>query len=119
MKKSWISHLLIILIALQSVMAVADAFETHNAQEATWMDVHFSTDANNLDPHNADHDDSNSIDCHHCNHCHSPHFNFIGSLFSKPVVKNHEQHEPDLSKAAPIAAVTQLYKPPRALSSFS
>ena len=76
MIRAWLSYLLITLIALQSVVAVADAHQLHQTG-----DQHLDFD--HVDVHGSSHPDEHLIaevqsssapnaqyDCHHCCHCH-------------------------------------------------
>jgi len=126
MMKSWISQLLIVLIAMQSVMAVADVHLEHasNSNE-TVSDHHIASE---LTLHTEDTqteasqtkagqtDSSSTIDCNHCCHCHSPQFNFLGNLVTDPIFKDGEKHVIDLKNTAPFSLASQLFKPPRAHS---
>ena len=127
MKKSWISHLLIMLIALQSVVAVADihldhpdlnslfqheASEHESLSELSLTDVEMT--ALSISDDQAPSDSSAAIDCQHCCHCHSPQFNFLGSLFTDPILNDGEKHALDTRNSAPSSLASQLFKPPRA-----
>lgn len=142
MKKSWISHLLIMLIALQSVVAVADihldhpdlnplfqheAFQSKQSQQQA-SDHEFLSELSLTDLEITDlemtglsisddqtpPDSSAAIDCQHCCHCHSPQFNFLGSLFTDPILNDGEKHALDTRNSAPSSLASQLFKPPRA-----
>jgi len=114
MMKSWISTLLIVLIAMQSVMAVADVHLEHQSSATESSAVQPITD------HQIDFElisqpePANAIDCQHCCHCHSPQFNFLGSLFTDPVLKDGEKHAFDPTNTAPFSLASALFKPPRA-----
>ncbi len=121
MMKSWISTLLIILIASQSVMAVADVHLEHqsNTQHPA---ANFIDDSVDGVGSNTDHLESSSatsstaIDCQHCCHCHSPQFNPLGTIFSAAILTDSEKHVIDLNNTAPFSLASPLFKPPRAQS---
>ena len=127
MKNSWISKLLIILVALQSVVAVADIHLDHPDLNPLWQhekSPYSQSEHENLSDLSIDNlapsdvqsvsDTSSAIDCQHCCHCHSPQFNFLGSLFTDPVITGREKHLLDLRSSAPSSLASQLFKPPRA-----
>ena len=127
MKNSWISKVLILLIALQSLIAVADIHLDHpdlnplyQHDESLYGQSEHENLSNlsidNLSPSDVQSVPDTAIDCQHCCHCHSPQFNFLGSLFSDPVVSDREKHSLDLRSSAPSSIASQLFKPPRALS---
>lgn len=130
MKNSWISQLLIILVALQSVVAVAGIHLDHpdlnlfseHEQSAYSQSQHETLDDFSslalselaLTDAQSTSDTSSAVDCQHCCHCHSPQFNFLGSLFTDPVITDREKHPLDLRSSAPSSLASQLFKPPRA-----
>lgn len=125
MMKSWISQLLIILIALQSVMAVADVHLEHESnsdhavsdhQTASELTLHTEDTQSKASQTEDSQKETSSIDCNHCCHCHSPQFNFLGNLVTDPVFKDGEKHTIDLKNTAPFSLASQLFKPPRAHS---
>ncbi len=136
MMKSWVSQLLIVLIALQSVMAVADVHLEHDSnsdhtvsdhQTASELTLHTEdtqtkasqtedTQTKASQTEDTQTDSANSIDCNHCCHCHSPQFNFLGNLVTDPIFKDGEKHAIDLKNTTPFSLASQLFKPPRAHS---
>jgi len=106
MMKPWLSHILILLIALQSVMAVADIHPEHQA------DSHEHTSAASLahaDNMQTEQELSSGVDCQHCCHCQSPQ-----SVFLPPALPGSEARINLLRQSNPIALTSQLFKPPRA-----
>jgi len=121
MMKSWISQLLIVLIAMQSVMAVADVHLEHvSNSDETVSDHHIASEltlhTEDTQTKDTQTDSASSIDCNHCCHCHSPQFNFLGNLITDPIFKDGEKHIIDLKNTAPFSLASQLFKPPRAHS---
>ena len=115
MMKSWVSQLLIVLIAMQSVMAVADVHLEHESsvphlEESLLLDVNATPDVDPSGPPATD------IDCQHCCHCHSPQLNPLDTLFSAVILIDSEKHVIDLNNATPFSLASQLFKPPRAHS---
>ncbi len=116
MMKSWVSQLLIVLIAMQSVMAVADVHLEHQS-DAPHSEGNFLLDVDtSTELESSDSTSSTAIDCQHCCHCHSPQFNPISTLFSAAILTDAEKHVIDLNNAAPFSLASQLFKPPRAHS---
>ena len=84
MIRKWVSYLLILLIALQSVAAIADAHQLHQAgsEHLTFEHPHDANTQNQPAPEQDEHDfrqqqlesltdnSSSQYDCHHCCHCH-------------------------------------------------
>ncbi len=121
MIKRSIPWLMIILIALQSVGAMADVHSAHQSgmehltfeheHEHEHAQPHSSPDAH---PEAASLTDASQYDCHHCCHCHGAHFSFIASyvhsasLYGRSL--QHSYHQP----LSLTQQVQSLYRPPRA-----
>ncbi len=106
MMKPWLSHILVALIALQSVMAVADIHPEHQ------VDSHEHASADSLahvDNMQTEQELSSGLDCQHCCHCQSPQ-----SVFIPPALQGSEARTNQLRPSSPIALTSQLFKPPRA-----
>jgi len=79
MKNTWLSFLIVLSIALQSCVAMANSDENHQVDYQHLQTEHshdidkpaFSTDASN--------DNHNSKDCHHCGHCQGSHTQWLTS----------------------------------------
>lgn len=117
MLKSWVSTLLIILIASQSVMAVADVHLEHESiSQHPTIALAENIEANTDHIESSGAASSTAVDCQHCCHCHSPQFNPLGTLFTAAILSDGEKHIVDLNNAAPFSLASQLFKPPRAQS---
>lgn len=77
MVRKWLSYILVMLIALQSVVAVADAHQAHqSAMEHLEFEHEHDVNADIEAPVS----DLAQDDCHHCCHCHGvEHLYIVGS----------------------------------------
>jgi hypothetical protein len=108
MTMKWIPYFLLLLIALQSVMAMADTHQDHQSEVGhetlenprAALETPTSMESNE------------SADCQHCCHCHSPQLNLLSATafsnsdlslknFSEPGPRAHSKH------------LFSLYRPPR------
>ena len=81
MLKKWLSYWLVILIAMQSFSAIADAHQTHQSgeQHLTFEHEHAQTQPVVTQPLSLKKSTelpSDGLDCHHCCHCHL-HLNYL------------------------------------------
>ncbi len=106
MMTSWLSHILVILIALQSVMAVADMHPEHQADSHEHASAASLAHADNMQ---TEQELSSGVDCQHCCHCQSSQ-----SIFLPPALQGSEARINHLRKSAPITLTSQFFKPPRA-----
>ncbi|WP_133471314.1 hypothetical protein [Paraglaciecola marina] len=103
-----IKMLLIILIVLQSVVAVSATLETHQLDVEHLQSVH---------DHKADHlvqsDQEHDLDdCHHCGHCSGNHTNWImATVFLLNLSLNHSQNFDKLTLST-LGISSKLYRPP-------
>lgn len=103
--KSWFPHILIMLMALQSVMAVADIHPEHQDEHHQQVqDDHSKTASSSQTQQEL----TSGVDCQHCCHCQSPQ-----SLFETIIIKSQSPHHSDSHQRAPITLASQLFKPPR------
>jgi hypothetical protein len=109
MIKTWIFQLLIVLIAMQSVMSVADIHLDHQDNTLQQGDLH--PDAAHPTP---DQPDTNSPDCQHCCHCHSPKLNLLSLSFNSPLILGANLYGLTLNQAVPFSFTAVPFKPPRA-----
>jgi hypothetical protein len=73
MKNTWISFLIVLSIALQSFIAVANSNESHQVDYQHLKTAH-SHDADTHELFSKTSDDEHDInDCHHCGHCQGSH----------------------------------------------
>lgn len=73
MKNTWISLLIVLSIALQSFVAVANSDENHHV-DVQHLQTEHSHDADNLALFDESPQDNHNIkDCHHCGHCQGTH----------------------------------------------
>jgi len=81
MLKKGLSYLIVMLIAMQSVVAIAETVQSHHSDDQHENHQH-SIDTNLVDEHLLDIDLANS-DCHHCCHSHvMAHFSLTTTLLS-------------------------------------
>lgn len=73
MIQKWLTYMLVALIAMQSVVAIADAHQSHQegTQHLEFEHEHDSTPVvNNQDNQQTSTPSLSQYDCHHCCHCH-------------------------------------------------
>jgi hypothetical protein len=117
--KNWMSYLLVMLIALQSVLAVADTHEI-NPSDTGHHELashgNLASDAENshanfpLDPESP----ANGLDCQHCSHFHSPQLNLLPGMACNPILGAGQLHFLGINAAATSSHPTSLFRPPRA-----
>ena len=79
MKNTWASLLLVLSIALQSFVAVADSDENHQI-DTQHIQTEHSHEADNDGFSDDSSEDEHSIkDCHHCGHCQGSHTQWFTS----------------------------------------
>lgn len=82
MKNTWISLLIVLSIALQSFVAVANSNENHQV-DSQHLQTEHSHDADNSELfEESSEDDHNIKDCHHCGHCQGSHTSWFVTLTS-------------------------------------
>lgn len=91
MLRKWLSYLLVVLIAMQSVVAIADAHQSHQEDK---QHVDFNHEHDSSTDIKTQYDETGAVqyDCHHCCHCHGqPIFSVsaINNPFPGKVSKNH------------------------------
>ncbi len=106
MMKPWLSHILVALIALQSVMAVADIHPEHQADSHEHQEATSLVHSDNIQ---TEQELSSGVDCQHCCHCQNSQ-----SVFLPPALQGSEARINLLRPSNPIALTSQLFKPPRA-----
>jgi hypothetical protein len=109
MIKTWIFQLLIILIAMQSIMSVADIHLDHQDNTLQQGDLHPDSAHPTIDQA-----DSGGPDCQHCCHCHSPKLNLLSLTFHNPITQSLDLHFSALNPAVPFSFTPVPFKPPRA-----
>lgn len=73
MKHTWLSLLIVLSIALQSLVAVANSNENHQL-DTQHLQTEHSHDADKVAfSDNSSEDEHNIKDCHHCGHCQGSH----------------------------------------------
>jgi len=73
MKHTWISLLIVLSIALQSFVAVANSNDNHQI-DSQHLQTEHSHDVDKVEIYNESSDDDHNInDCHHCGHCQGSH----------------------------------------------
>jgi hypothetical protein len=83
MKNTWVSLLLVVLIAMQSYAAVANSDENHQVDPQHIQTEH-SHDAHHVDgialfEDSLDSGEHNIKDCHHCGHCQGTHTQWLAT----------------------------------------
>ncbi len=113
MKNTWISFLIVLSIALQSFVAVANSGENHQV-DSQHLQTEHSHDSDTVEHSNESSENSHNIsDCHHCGHCqgsHSPWFVNLNSSNSiaKFLVLNQYFYHVHLDKSS----IEELIRPP-------
>jgi hypothetical protein len=115
-------HILIVLVALQSTIAVADLHLSHQTgnehlefNHIDNVDIDFNNeDFEKYSDSKSLNDNVTSYDCHHCCHCHGSH---LTSLL--PPIINVEflygnQSLPNLNQTIENAYLSRLLRPPKA-----
>jgi hypothetical protein len=78
MKNTWVSFLLVLSIALQSLVAVANSDENHQVDLQHLQTEHSHT-LDNLALSDDSSENHNITDCHHCGHCQGSHTQWLTS----------------------------------------
>ncbi len=79
MKNTWLSFLIVLSIALQSFVAVANSDENHQV-DTQHLQTEHSHDVDNLEFFDESSQDEHNIeDCHHCGHCQGSHAQWFAS----------------------------------------
>ncbi|MFT5852165.1 MAG: hypothetical protein ACI87J_002141 [Colwellia sp.] len=113
MKNTWISLLIVLSIALQSFVAVANSNENHQVDAQHLQTIH-SHDLDNTAFFDASStDDHNIKDCHHCGHCQGSHTSWFVSIehsntTAKILVLNQYFYHANLDKSS----IEVLIRPP-------
>lgn len=113
MKNTWISLIIVLSIALQSFVAVANSGDNHQV-DAQHLQTEHSHELDNSDVFDELANDEHSIkDCHHCGHCqgsHTPWFVSKHNSHSAPEfhVFNQYFYHPHLDKSF----IEELIRPP-------
>ncbi len=115
----WVSYLLVILVAMQSVLAVADVHQIHQA-DAAHLEfagddglASVSDDGTASDSVEPNQPTNTALDCQHCCHCHSPQVNFLSDICPNSAYDSGRQPLADLSGSVPSSHPSSLYRPPR------
>ena len=102
--------LLIILIVLQSFVAVSESMETHQLDVEHLQTIH---------DHEADHvlqldsdNEHDTEDCHHCGHCSGNHTSWILVEAGTPNLSLNHSHKFNKLTLLPLGISTRLYRPP-------
>ena len=89
MKKIWLSLLIVLSIALQSFVAVADSNKSHQVDAQHLQTEHSHSTDNHTDSHAENSADNHALadttgesehhieDCHHCGHCQGSHSQWL------------------------------------------
>ena len=79
MKNTWFRLLIVLSIALQSLVAVANSNDNHQV-DSQHLKIQHSHETDNLSLINDDSQDKHdSQDCHHCGHCQGSHTQWFTS----------------------------------------
>jgi hypothetical protein len=113
--KNWVSFLLIMLIAVQSVLAVADTHEINPSDIGHHEFEGRSSHASDAeDPVDLNQSSGDTLDCQHCSHFHSAQLNLLPGMASNLVFDAAQLHFSDRSNAAGSSHSSSLFRPPRA-----
>jgi len=88
MKNTWISFLIVLSIALQSFVSVANSDDNHQV-DSQHLQTEHSHDADNgkLFDHSSE-SDHDIEDCHHCGHCQGSHTSwFVSKKHSESITE--------------------------------
>lgn len=88
MKNTWISLLIVLSIALQSFVAVANSTDNHQVDSQHLQTEHFHDGDNNELFDESSNDGHDIKDCHHCGHCQGSHTSWF-------VSKKHSESMPE------------------------
>lgn len=108
MSKKILCHVLLLLIALQSVLAVADIHQNHQT-----VGKHVESQVDHAHGENAAQAGGDVDDYHHCCHCHASTIKLIASpsLFPLAQLSSERMLEYDYQISTP--QISSLYRPPR------
>jgi|GEM_PF-473218 len=114
MVRKWLTTMLVILIALQSVVAIADVHQTHQTgtQHLEYDQDHRSHSASEKQTFEKDSNAVSEYDCHHCCHCHGMAHFFLPSQNNSLDTPSSEQRILDFRLKYPSAFVTPDLRPP-------
>ncbi len=80
MKNTWLSFLIVLSIALQSFIAVANSDDNHQV-DSQHLQTQHSHDLDNIEFFDGSSEDAHDIkDCHHCGHCQGSHTSWFVSV---------------------------------------
>jgi hypothetical protein len=113
MKHTWISLLIVLSIALQSFVAVANSNDNHQI-DSQHLQTEHSHDVDKVEIYNESSDNDHNInDCHHCGHCQGSHTPWLLTLSNnnstlKYLVLNQYFYHAHLDKSV----IEELIRPP-------
>lgn len=129
----WLSYLLIILVATQSVLAMADIHQAHQRNQTHQSDVGHrelaadtaqnekiiknvkkATEETVDDLADLKKTPLNAIDCQHCCHCHGSQSNLLSDAYTQLEFDGNKPARVSLRAVAPSSQPSSLYRPPRA-----
>jgi len=113
MKNTWLSFLIVLSIALQSFVAVANSNENHQVDYQHLQTEHSHEGENSELFEESSEDEHNIKDCHHCGHCQGSHTPWFISLKNNdittaPLVFNQYFYHSHLDKSF----IEDLIRPP-------
>ncbi len=79
MKNTWLGFLIVLSIALQSFVAVANSDANHQVDSQHLQTEHSHELDNVLISDESSEDEHNIKDCHHCGHCQGSHTQWLSS----------------------------------------
>ncbi|MBL4764677.1 MAG: DUF2946 domain-containing protein [Colwellia sp.] len=80
MKNTWLSFLIVLSIALQSFVAMANSDDNHQVDSQHRQTEHSHDLDHNEFFEGSSEDEHDSKDCHHCGHCQGSHTSWLVSI---------------------------------------
>lgn len=108
--KSWASYLLILLIAMQSVLAMADAQKIHQSEAGHHEYQDSADNAGTM----GDVPTDQVMDCKHCCHGHCSQLIVLPGTVSNPSISNGHVPRVSFSNVVADSPPSSLFRPPRA-----
>lgn len=113
MKKTWLSFLIVLSIALQSFVAVANSGDNHQLNAQHLQTEHSHEVDNQARLNTTSTAEHNVKDCHHCGHCQGSHSQWFltnksTSIVTKLLIPNQYFYLIDIN----INFIEQLIRPP-------